>query len=747
MSISFASFSLILVLQKKNFGAVLSDINQPQEDEIDLRELFFSLLQHWYVIVVTTLLTLVAAVLYLKTTLPIYSADAMLQVESKSAGSDLLLGDLAGFDTKSEVATEIEILKSRMILGTVANKLNLNIRLSPVFDDKMDKLFHKNKQLLIKHDKSGVSYIDDDQQLVVRKFEVSEGLLDKTFRLEILNPNEYQLTLMQGEEALLRLKGNQATGLDKLTSEGLIQLELNYSNMTGNRFFLGKQSLLSSSGSLAGKLSASEKGKGTGILSLRMQGVHKQQITNTLNEIIDVYVAQNLAKKSAEKEKTLEFLDKQLPEIKTKLELAESKFNAFRDTNKTIDVNKEAELLLEQSIRLGKTKLDLEQKRAELSARFTDEYPLLKQIDMQLKTVLKKKKQVNSRLRSLPSIQQEYLKLYRDVKINTELYTNLLNDYQKLKIAQSGEIGNIRVIDKAVEPLGAIKPKRNLVLLIASLLGMFLGVAIILLKKLFNTGIKDAGQLETITGLPVFANVPQSKIQARLFSKFKKNQLHRLLYIEDSQDMAIESLRSLRTALFFSISQAKNNVIMITGASPGIGKSFVSSNFAAVLAEAGKKVAVIDADLRRGHMHKYFGQDNVGGLSTLAKQNGSELLKTTLVDGLKFIPRGKSPGNPTEILMSEAFQQLITELSEENDYVLIDSPPTLAVTDANIIGSIAGSTLVVTRYGVSHVPEVKLAVDRLQASGSNVVGFIFNGVVKEAGYSYNYQYGYNYKSK
>ncbi len=724
----------------------MNDTSQHQEDEIDLRELFFALLQHWFIILMTTLLALVLAVLYLKVTLPVYSTNAMLQVESKSAGSDLLLGDLAGFDSKSQVSTEIEILKSRMILGEVAHNLNLDISLSPSIDSKFDKFFHKDKVLLINHDKSGVSYTDEEKQLVIKKFEVSDELLDKGFQLEILSPQEYQLTLFKGEEVLTQLKGNPSTPLDKVTEQGSIELDLDYRNMDDQDFVIAKKSLLTSSGSLAGQLSASEKGKGTGILSLGMQGVHKQQITKTLNEIIDIYVAKNLAQKSAEKEKTLEFLDEQLPEIKTKLESAESKFNAFRDTNKTIDVNKEAELLLEQSIRLGRTKLELEQKRAELGTRFTDEYPLLKKIDAQLKAVAKKRARVNTRLKELPAIQQEYLKLYRDVKINTELYTNLLNDYQKLRIAQSGEIGNIRIIDKAVEPIEAIKPKKKLVLLIALLLGMFTGIGLVLLKRLFHSGIKDASQIEAITGLPILANVPSSKLQAKLFSKFKKNSLHRLLYIEDSQDMAIESLRSLRTALFFSMNEAKNNVIMITGASPGIGKSFVSANFAAVLAESGKKVVVIDADLRRGHIHKYYGQDNVNGLAEYVQKDGGDLIKSTLIDTLKFIPRGKNPDNPTEVLMSEKFQQLITELSAENDYVLIDSPPTLAVTDANIIGSIAGSTLVIARYGISQLPEVKLAVNRLQASGSNIVGVIFNGVEKEAGYSYNYQYGYNYKN-
>ncbi len=734
----------------------MSEINQPQEDEIDLKELFFTLLKYWYIIVAMALLGLLVAILYLKITLPVYSTNAILQVEGKSAGSDLLLGDLAGFDSKSEVSTEIEILQSRMILGEVADSLNLNIVLTPLIDSKFDALFQKDKQLLVHHDKSGVSYIDanNDKKLVINKFEVSDDLVDATFKLEILNNSDYQISLLQGDTSLLTLKSKKSAELEKLTSKGLIALDLDFKNMAGEQFLLTKQGLLTSTGALASQFSASEKGKGTGILSLSMQGVHKEEITHTLNKLIDIYVAKSLEKKSAEKEKTLAFLNKQLPEIKNKLESAEVRFNNFRGANKTIDVDKEAQLLLEQSIRLDKTKLELEQKRAELRTRFTDEYPLLQQIEVQLTTINDKKTALSERLQALPEIQQQYLKMYRDVKINTELYTNLLNDYQKLKIAQSGEVGNIFVIDKAVTPIGAIKPKKSLILLIGLLLGMMLGLVLVFIKKLLSTGVKDATELEMATGLSVLANIPYSKIQGQ-FAKKQKNAVLLYSYVSNltrsrssqgSADMAIESLRSLRTALLFSTHNAKNNVIMVTGASPAIGKSFVSANFAAVLAEAGKKVVVIDGDLRRGYLHRYYQQDNTNGLTEHLSTDESIVIKETAIDGLDLISRGESPAKPANLLMSDKFQQLIDKLSADYDYVLIDSPPVLAVTDSNIIGAIAGSTLVVARYDVSNVNEVKFAVNKLEASHVNVVGLIFNGVQKEAGRTYDYQYGYNYKS-
>ncbi len=493
----------------------MSNINQPQEDEIDLKELYFVLLKYWYIIVAMALLGLLSAILYLRVALPVYSTNAVLQVEGKSASADLLLGDLGGFDAKSEVATEIEILKSRMILGEVADSLNLNIVLTPFVSNQVDALLNKDKELLVHHDKSGVSYVDGDKKLVITRFDVSDDLVDATFKLEILNNTDYQISLLKGEESILTLKGKKSEPIEKLTSKGLFALDLDFRNMANEQFWLRKQGLLTSTSAISSQFSASEKGKGTGVLSLSMQGVHKEQITNTLNEIIDIYVAKSLEKKSAEKEKTLAFLNKQLPEIKSKLESAEVNFNSFRGTNKTIDVDKEAELLLEQSIRLDKTKLELEQKQAELRTRFTDEYPLLQQIEVQLATIAEKKTAVSERLQALPEIQQQYLKMYRDVKINTELYTNLLNDYQKLKIAQSGEVGNIFV----------------LVILIGVLLGIMLGLVLVFIKKLLNTGVKDATELEMATGLSVLANIPHAKIQ--------EIEIHLVCYIRMSVVMVV----------------------------------------------------------------------------------------------------------------------------------------------------------------------------------------------------------------
>jgi tyrosine-protein kinase Etk/Wzc len=211
--------------------------------------------------------------------------------------------------------------------------------------------------------------------------------------------------------------------------------------------------------------------------------------------------------------------------------------------------------------------------------------------------------------------------------------------------------------------------------------------------------------------------------------------------------MAIESLRSLRTVVHFAV--AKNNIILITGPSPAIGKSFIAANFAAIMAQMGKSVVLIDADMRRGHLHQFFELNRGLGLSEYlqGKEHSIDTLcHKTEIDGLDFINTGTIPPNPAELLLNERFNTLMDELSRSYDFVLIDSPPLLAATDGVIIGRKAGLSLMIARYGHTDIKELELATSRLIQAGVSVQGVVFNDIQQGSGTSYGYQYGYQYRS-
>ncbi|MFH4073481.1 GNVR domain-containing protein, partial [Acinetobacter baumannii] len=338
------------------------------------------------------------------------------------------------------------------------------------------------------------------------------------------------------------------------------------------------QSIPAAVNALSANYSVAERGKLTGVLGLNYQGQDKEHITKVLNAILATYSAQNIERRSAESAQTLKFLDEQLPDLKKQLDDAERQFNKFRQQYNTVDVTKESELYLTQSITLETKKAELEQKQAEMAAKYTAEHPAMREINGQLAAINKQIGELNSTLKQLPDVQRQYLQLYREVEVKTQLYTALLNSYQQLRIAKTGEIGNVRIVDTAIEPVQPIKPKKLLVLILSVFVGGFIGTLIALLRNMLRTGIKDSGQIENELDLPVYATVPRSPIQESRIKILKKKKSIPILAVKNSDDIAIESLRSIRTAIHFALANAKNNIIMIAGPSPEVGKSFISTN-------------------------------------------------------------------------------------------------------------------------------------------------------------------------
>ncbi|KAK0354413.1 hypothetical protein LTR94_012654 [Friedmanniomyces endolithicus] len=486
-----------------------------------------------------------------------------------------------------------------------------------------------------------------------------------------------------------------------------------------------------------------------GVLGLNYQGSDKQHITQVLNAILAAYSQQNIERRSAETAQTLKFLENQLPELKQQLDVAEREFNRFRQQFNTVDVTKESELYLTQSITLETQKAQLEQQVAEAAAKYTNEHPVMQQMNAQLGAINKRIAELDGTLKRLPELQRQYLQLFREVEVKQQLYTGLLNSYQQLRIAKAGEIGNVRIVDTAVEPIEPIKPKKLLILILSVFLGGFLGTLLALLRNMLRSGIKDSNQIENELDLPVYATVPRSPVQESRIKILKKKKNIPILAVKNSDDIAIESLRSMRTAIHFALSSAKNNIIMISGPAPELGKSFISTNLATILAQSDKRVLLIDADLRRGYMHKYFNYDPKPGLTEYlnGQHELGSIVRSTEVENLSVISRGKSPANPSELLSTQKFAEMLTHLSSQFDHILIDTPPVLAVTDGIIISQYAGVNLVVARYAKTQMKELELTVNRFEQAGVKVNGFILNDIQRSsAGYGYGYNYAYAYKA-
>ncbi|WP_447398612.1 polysaccharide biosynthesis tyrosine autokinase [Acinetobacter baumannii] len=721
--------------------------NTNTEDTIDLKELFFSLIAQWKLIALCVILSVVCALLYLRVTPDTYSVDALVQVEDSKGASAALLGDLSQMiEQKSPAQAEIEILKSRLVLGSVIKDLHLNIQVSSTENTLTHRLL-SDADYKTEYTTKSVIFKDGLKSFDIRQFEIPAYYLDKNLLLDF-DKQSLRLTDPVTEEVILTVPLNQVNHV--AGPHGLWKVAIFTKDQFDATYNIKSLSLPIAVNAISANYAVAERGKLTGVLGLNYQGQDKEHITKVLNAILATYSAQNIERRSAESAQTLKFLDEQLPDLKKQLDDAERQFNKFRQQYNTVDVTKESELYLTQSITLETKKAELEQKQAEMAAKYTAEHPAMREIKGQLAAINKQIGELNSTLKQLPDVQRQYLQLYREVEVKTQLYTALLNSYQQLRIAKAGEIGNVRIVDTAVEPVEPIKPKKLLVLILSVFVGGFIGALIALLRNMLRTGIKDSGQIENEMDLPVYATVPRSPIQESRIKILKKKKSIPILAVKNSDDIAIESLRSIRTAIHFALANAKNNIIMIAGPSPEVGKSFISTNLATIFAQGNKRVLLIDADMRRGYMHKYFDVDVKPGLSELLSGQADlqKVLHKTQVANLDVITRGKSPTNPSEILSSNQFKELLEQLQSQYDHIIIDTPPVLAVTDGIIISQYTGVNLIVARYAKSQMKELELTVNRFEQAGVKVNGFILNDIQRaSAGYGYGYNYAYAYKAQ
>lgn len=716
------------------------------EDTIDLKELFFSLIAQWKMITLCVLLSIVCALLYLRTTPDTYAVDALVQVEDSKGASAALLGDLSSMiEQKSPAQAEIEILKSRLVLGSAIDHLNLDIRVSGTEDSFLNRLIAKH-EYDSEYSSQSVMFKDNQKSFDIRQFDIPQYFQNKNLILKFAQ-GKYSLTDAATGQVVFSAPLNQVS---QIQSEfGVWKVAIFSQDRFDTAYNIQKQSLPAAMKSLSGNYSVAERGKLTGVLGLNYQGSDKQHITQVLNAILAAYSQQNIERRTAETAQTLKFLENQLPELKQQLDVAEREFNRFRQQFNTVDVTKESELYLTQSITLETQKAQLEQQVAEAAAKYTNEHPVMQQMNAQLGAINKRIAELDGTLKRLPELQRQYLQLFREVEVKQQLYTGLFNSYQQLRIAKAGEIGNVRIVDTAVEPIEPIKPKKLQILILSVFLGGFLGTLLALLRNMLRSGIKDSSQIENELDLPVYATVPRSPVQESRINILKKKKNIPILAVKNSDDIAIESLRSMRTAIHFALSSARNNLITISGPAPEVGKSFISINLATILAQSDKRVLIIDADLRRGYLHKYFNLDTQPGLTELlnGQQSLDTVIRHTEVPGLSVISRGKSPANPSELLSSNQFKNLLEQMSEKFDHVIIDTPPVLAVTDGIIISQYTGVNLVIARYAKTQMKELELTLNRFEQAGVKVNGFILNDIQRSsAGYGYGYNYAYAYKA-
>ncbi|WP_203461404.1 tyrosine-protein kinase [Enterobacter cloacae] len=705
----------------------------PENHEIDLIRLLGEMIDHRAVILSITFIFTLLAGLYAFLATPVYRADALIQVEGKQDNSLLKNLKQFGSEMSPDVQPEILLLKSRMILGATVDELGLA------------------------------------QHVTQRTFPVVGGLWARLqgrkpatidfgwLQLPPVKDKPRTLVLTVLEKGAYRLEGDNfyAEGMEgkPFEKEGVSLLVSKLNAPTGTQFTLQTRPRLEAINLLSTQFSVVESAKQSGVLTLTLTGTDPDRIALVLNRIANNYLQQNIARQEAQDARSLAFLQQQLPKIRSELDLAEERLNQYRKQRDSVDLSLEAKSVLEQIVNIENQLNELTFREAEISQLFKKDHPNYRALREKRQTLEQERIRLNQRVAAMPSTQQDILRLSRDVESGRTIYLQLLTRQQELNISRSSAIGNVRIIDSAVTQPDPIKPRKALVIVFGILLGLILSVGLVLVRMALRRGINTADQLEGL-GVQVMATLPRSawlwkKTNLRRKRAFGTRWKHRItdvpfLPVDRPADIFVEAVRGLRTSLHFTLQDAANRIVMISGPTQDCGKTLVSTSLAAIEAQAGLSVLFIDADMREGYVHNVFGLTNHTGLSGVldGKCECQEAIQRYEKGNIDVLTCGPVPLRPSELLMSERFRAVMTWANEQYDLVILDTPPVLAVTDASVAAPVAATSLLVARFAKTSLKEMENSIKRLQQTGAYINGTVLNDVVKSAALYYRAGYGH-----
>lgn len=774
----------------------ISPARGSDEDEVMRNLVRMVVDQIWWVIGILAVL-LAASVFYAQSATRIYSADALLQIDPSQQGSASAAAigslSLAGSNMVRTDA-EIEIIKSRSVVEPVVEQFKLNFNAGAKTVPYLSRISH-----WFAHPGRPMpawfgmrSYAWGGEQFAVDSISVPKALEGVQLTLRARGEGRYELLDPAGQVLLTGNAGTPAQGNG---------VTINVTQLVARpdtEFFVTRANQLDAVMGLAGGLQVMERGHDTGIVQLSFMGTDPKAITEITNAVAQSYLAQRTTRAQEEASKMLDFLNSELPRLREDLQRAERALSEYQAKAGSFQPTAEAAEYLAGGLDYEKQIAALRIARAQLLTRFTIDSPEVQQTDAQLAALSAERARFEEHFKGMPGTEREAVSLQRDAKVANDIYVALLNRTQELSIQKAGTVGNVHIIDEALVPTVPVAPKSGLIISAGAFLGVLAGIGFAFCRQMFLSGISDPETIERRFQLPLFGSIPLSVEQARCDLQLANTSraalpapersgvmraLHSgvarlirpfggragersnvspsdmlpvpapyeptraLLAKTHPFDISVEGLRGLRATLQFGLVDTPNRIVAFTSPTPADGKSFLCANLATLFAESGKRVLLIDADLRRGRLAQYFGRAPKGGLTELltGQVDFDIAARATGVSGLHFIAAGAYPPNPSEILTSSRFSDVLHRFSEQFDLVIVDTPPLLAVADSSIVANIAGATVLVIRAGAHTEREISASLKKLQRARARVVGGVLNAVELKRGKRYgHYDYAYTY---
>ncbi len=692
------------------------------DDEIDILEILVYLKGKWKFLLIFLILGISCGVLVSKWLRPSFKSDILLQVNVKGNKQGLALGEMGALlDVSTPSAAEMELIKSRVVLDQVVNDERLCF--SAVPQDKVDRLMHREGRM------------DLELLVIPRAFEEAKG---KLIARVTADSSKYEVLGLEGEVVLSGSVGE--TYRTPFAGDTLVICVKSLTATVGQTFLLSAAHPQVAAAALLKNLSISEEGKNSGIIRVSLEHRYADRVAAILNTIANTYLKQNIEMRSAEAKKTLMFLEEQLPGVKAKLDSAEQKLTTFRHSKGTIDLSGETRLHLEKDVTLQQRIIELEQKKQEALRLFRAEHPTVRTIEEQQARLRRELAKQQRSAASLPVVQQEVLSLQEEVEVNNKLYTNLLNNIQQLRVVQAGEVGNVRIVDQAYEPIKPAKPNRKIVFAGVVVAFLLLGCLIVYVRRMLSNGVTSSSEVEQATGIGVYGKLPM------LDGKTLNDVTKPYVSVQPDEPFA-EGIRALRTALEFSVFADDKKVLMVSGLVQGVGKSFVSTNLAASFAMSGKKVLLVDMDLRRGHLFKH---NQKGLCEMLEKESYTDEFVVKVTDSFHVLGAGARVVNPGSLLNSSRFSAFLDAFRDKYDLIVLDTPPVFQCSDALLVEKHADYLLCVLKHAAHTLESIQDALNTFDRSTETPLpkAFVFNKCERHVGSGYggyNGYYGYHKK--
>jgi len=770
-----------------------ADISQ---DSIHLREYLFVAYKRRWLILGCFLLIFLATLYITFSAKPVYEAKSTIRIESPRSSNSILSQNTnwSFYKLLGQLATEIEVLKSRSIAEQVVTKLGLPLETNGS---------GYTKEELFESIKVSRAAIPGEYKILFEK--------DGTFQM-FLEDNLLMKSHIGKPVELIGLSFNLRPTLTAVPKKLEFKI-LDFDSAVRN--FM--------------KNSEAKPVKDTNIIKISVMGHDPIEVQRMVNTWAQEFVSQGLSYNKLEARSVREFLEEQLSVVSDQLDESEKGLQNFKESSQVVVLGVEAEskiaelakfeaekaaavteqegirrffkkieknredqsgdmdfwqvtafpsLINNQTIwRLKDQLVELSVRKKELNHVLEDTHPDLIVINSQIALVeadLKRQassyiKALDSKIEALsatidlfqkeldrlPEKETQLARLKRNAKVNEEIYTLLLKRHKEAQISEAMEIGEIRVVDPAISPMYPVKPNKRLNLALGLVVGILMGITLACFAEYFDTTIKNWEDVSKQLDIPMLGSIPRIKVSKKT-AKLKNGKDEsaafgdRLISFSDTKSPVSEAYRTIRTNIqYFDITD-KLRTILFTSPGPKEGKSTTVSNLAVTLSQQGVKTLIVDADLRKPVMARTFKVSKTPGLTDVlvGKASLSMCIIETGIDNLYLLPSGTIPPNPSELLSSGKMTELIEILKEAFQIVLVDSPPVLAVTDASILAKKTDGVVLVIRSEVTEEDAAAMAKQHLERVQARLIGVVINDFNFESRYYKRgyYQY-YTYYSR